>query len=104
MALAKAEARQNASRAGVGLALIAVAAILSLTALDVLAAALVAWIATSGLDAGWAALIVGGGLLLIALGLAVYGKSRLSSDALAPDRTTRNIKTDIRTLKEATNA
>jgi hypothetical protein len=103
MALAKAEARQNVSRAGAGLALIAVAAILSLTALDVLAAALVAWIAESGMDAGWAALIVGGALLIVAIGLALYGKSRLSADALAPDRTTRNIRADIDMMKEATN-
>jgi hypothetical protein len=104
IALAKAEARQNASRAGVGLALIAVAAIVALTALDVLAAALVAWIAESGLDAGWAALIVGGAALIIAIVLALVGKSRLSTEALAPDRTARSIKADIETVREARNA
>ncbi|MFD0982251.1 MULTISPECIES: phage holin family protein [Tropicimonas] len=102
--LAKAEARRSATRAGTGLALIGVAAIVALTALDVLAAALVAWIAASGIEAGWAAVIVGGGALLLAIVLALYGKSRLSAEALAPERTARNIRADIETIKEATHA
>ena len=103
IALAKAELSRSAARAGVGLALIAGSAILALVALNVLAGALVAFVASAGLTAGMAALIVGGGLLLLAIMLVVMGKSRLSADALTPDRTARNIKRDIDTLKEASH-
>ena len=103
VALAKAEVSRNVSRAGAGLAMIGIGAILALTALDVLAAALVAWLATTGLSAGLSALIVGGGVLLIAIILAFVGKSRLSADALAPSKTSRNVRSDIRAMKEGTN-
>lgn len=103
VALAKAEVSRNVSRAGAGLAMIGIGAILALTALDVLAAALVAWLATTELSAGLSALIVGGGLLLIAIILAFIGKSRLSADALAPSKTSRNVRSDIRAMKEGTN-
>lgn len=104
VALAKAELRRNASRAGVGLALIGVAAILALTALDVVAAAFVAWLsAEGGLSVGTSAIVVGGALLAIAVVLALVGKSRLSADALTPDRTARNLRADIDRMKEATN-
>ena len=104
MALAKAELHRNISRAGTGLALIGVAAILALTALDVVAAAFVAWLsAEGGLSVGTAAILVGGALLAVAVVLALVGKSRISAEALNPDRTTRNLKTDIETLKEAAN-
>jgi len=103
VALAKAEVSRNVSRAGAGLAMIGIGAILALTALDVLAAALVAWLATTGLSAGLSALIVGGGVLLIAIILAFIGKSRLSADALAPSKTSRNVRSDIRAMKEGTN-
>jgi len=65
--LAKAEVANNISRAGTGIALMIVAAILALTGLNVLAGALVAYIATLGLAAGAAALLVGGGVLLISV-------------------------------------
>ncbi|MEO1362322.1 MAG: phage holin family protein [Pseudomonadota bacterium] len=104
VALARAEISRNLSRAGTGLALIGVAAILALTALDVLAGALVAYLATTDLSVGTAALIVGGGCLAVALGLAVVGRSRLTADALSPDRTMRNMSRDLDTMKEATDA
>jgi FtsH-binding integral membrane protein len=103
VALAKAEMSRNISRAGGGLALIGVAAILALTALNVLAAALVAWLATTDLSAGTAAIIVGGALLAVAVVLALVGRSRISADALTPDRTTRNLRADIETMRERTH-
>lgn len=103
VALAKAEVSRNVSRAGAGLAMIGIGAILALTALDVLAAALVAWLAATELSAGLSALIVGGGLLLIAIILAFVGKSRLSADALTPSKTSRNVRSDIRAMKEGSN-
>ncbi|UWQ32448.1 phage holin family protein [Leisingera sp. M527] len=102
--LAKNELKENAARAGTGLACFAIAALVALAGLHVLAAALVAWIASAGLSAGWAALIVGGGLIAIALGLLLFGKSRLSSEALLPSRTISNVKKDAASIKEAANA
>jgi hypothetical protein len=104
VALAKAELRRNVSRAGTGLALIGVAAILALTAFDVVAAASVAWLAAEGgLSVGTSAIVVGGSLLAVAVVLALVGRSRLSANALAPDRTTRSVKADIDSLREAAN-
>lgn len=104
IALAKEELSRSASRAGTGLAMLGIAAILALTALNVLAGALVAWVASTGLTAGVAALIVGGGILAAGIVLALAGKSRLSADALAPKRAARNVKTDIQTIRESTHA
>ncbi|WP_323781397.1 phage holin family protein [Leisingera sp.] len=103
-ALAKSELKENAARAGTGIACFAIAALIALTGLHVLAAALVALIASSGLSAGWAALIVGGGLMAVALGLLLAGKSRLSSEALLPNRTILSVKQDAASIMEAANA
>ena len=101
--LAKAEMSNIASRAGMGVAFIAVSMLMALVALNVLASALVAYLAETGLSVGTAAIIVGGILLLAALGLALLGKSRLSPEALAPERTVKNVEKDIAAMKEATN-
>lgn len=102
--LAKAEMSTNLSRAGVGLRLIAVAALLALVALNVLAAALVGYLATTGLTPGMAALLVGGALIFMALVLMLVGKSRLSADALAPRRTAANLRRDVEEIREGTHA
>lgn len=104
LTLAKAELRENISRAGTGIAFLVIAALLALVALNVLASALVAWIAASGLSVGLSALIVGGAVLTVAGILAIAGRTRLSPDALTPDRTVANVKRDVATLKEATHA
>lgn len=104
VALAKAEVSRNLSRAGAGLALIGMAAILALTALDVLAGALVIYLATKGISAGTAALIVGGVCATVALFLVLVGKSRLTVDALSPERTFDNVSRDLDAVKEATDA
>ncbi|MEO1153983.1 MAG: phage holin family protein [Pseudomonadota bacterium] len=104
VALAKAEVSQNLSRAGTGLALMGVAALLALTALNVLATALVGYLAATEMSVGTAAIVVGAGLLIAALVLALMGKGRLSADAMTPDRTVQNLKDDVDTMKEATNA
>ncbi|WP_371225290.1 phage holin family protein [Roseovarius sp. 2305UL8-3] len=101
--LARAEMSRNLSRAGTGLVFFGVAALLALVALNVLASALVAYIAETGLSVGMAALIVGGGLLALACILALVGKQRLSADAIAPSNATRNLKRDIESIKETTH-
>lgn len=101
--LAKAELSSSLSRARGGLALMCVAALLALTALDVLAGALVGYLAANGLSVGTAALTIGGILLSLAVVLALMGRSRLKASALKPDRTLRNVQSDINTVREAAN-
>ncbi|MEL6646182.1 MAG: phage holin family protein [Pseudomonadota bacterium] len=99
--LAKAEASRKLSRAGTGLALLALSAILALAALNTLAGAAVGYLATNGFDVGMAALIVGGALLLLAACSGLLGKQRLSAKALTPRRTASNLRRDVKTIAEA---
>ncbi|PJI84461.1 putative superfamily III holin-X [Yoonia maricola] len=101
--LAKAEMSRIVTRAGIGIAFLAVAFLLALVSLNVLASAAVAYIAANGLSVGTAALIVGGILIVAATGFALAGKSRLSADALTPDKTADSIRDDITAIREASN-
>lgn len=100
--LARAEISENVSRAGVALGLLAGALVLALTALNVLAAALVAGLAETDLGPGWSALIVGLVLGAIALFLALKAKNDLKLSNIAPTRTAKNVQRDAQALKEAT--
>jgi hypothetical protein len=102
MDLARAEMSENASRAAVAVGLLAGALVIALTALNVLAAALVAGLAEWGLDAGWAALLVGLVLAGIALAMALKAKNDLKLSSIAPSRTAKNVQRDAQALKEVT--
>jgi uncharacterized membrane protein YqjE len=99
--LARAEVSENLSRAGVALGLIAASAIVALVALHVLVAAVVAALTEAGLDAGWAALIVGALLGALAYGLLNKGTNDLKLSSLAPTRAAKNVQRDAATVKEA---
>ncbi|UWQ80999.1 phage holin family protein [Leisingera sp. S132] len=101
--LAKGELKEKAASAGTGLACLAAAAILALAGLHVLAAALVAWIATAGLSPGLAALLVGGVLIAAAACLLAAARARLNGKALLPTRTIRSVQRDAASIKEATH-
>jgi ABC-type uncharacterized transport system permease subunit len=100
--LARAEISENVSRAGVAVGLLAGALVIALTALNVLAAALVAGLAETDLGPGWSALIVGLVLGAIALFLALKAKNDLKLSNIAPTRTAKNVQRDAQALKEAT--
>jgi hypothetical protein len=100
VALAKAEVAQNLRSAGLGIGLLVGAVVLILVALNVLAAALVAALAETGLGAGWSALIVGVVILVVAAILAMRGLNSLKPENLAPSRTVRNVQADAQTIKE----
>jgi hypothetical protein len=100
--LARAEVSENMSRAGVAIGLLAGALVIALTALNVLAAALVAGLAETDLGPGWSALIVGLVLGAIALFLALKAKNDLKLSNIAPTRTAKNVQRDAQALKEAT--
>ena len=99
--LARAEVSENVSRAGVALGLIAASAIIALVALNVLVAAIIAALAEAGLDAGWAALIVGALLGVLAYVLLNKGTNDLKLSSLAPTRTVKSVQRDAAAVKEA---
>lgn len=99
--LARAEISENVTKAGVAVGLIAGSAIIALVALNVLAAALVAALTASGLDAGWSALLVGTVLGLIAFFLINKGINDLKLSSLAPTRTVKNVQRDAAAVKDA---
>jgi uncharacterized membrane protein YqjE len=92
--LARTEVAENMARARTAIVLLVVAVVLALTALDVLAAAAVAAVAETGIDAGWAALVVGGAVALLAIILAVKGMNDLKLSSIAPDRSRQELRKD----------
>lgn len=100
VSLAKREMHRNLSRAGAGLVMIAIAALLALTALDVLAAAAVAGLTSAGLPIWGASLAVAVVALLVAAVLIRIGATRLNPKNLTPARSFQNVRKDIQTIKE----
>jgi hypothetical protein len=98
--LARAEIDENLSTAGVAIGMILGGAIIALTALNVLAAALVTALTEAGLQPGWSALIVGVVLAVIAFALLSKGVGDLKLSRLAPNRTAKNVQRDAKTIKE----
>jgi len=86
--LAKAELRESATRAGVGGALGLAAAYLAMLASIALVIAAGYGLTALGLHAGWAFLIVGGVLLLIAALLVLIARGRFAKVS-GPKRTQR---------------
>ncbi|QXT39099.1 phage holin family protein [Gymnodinialimonas ceratoperidinii] len=104
-ALAKAEVGENLSRAGAGIGMLVGAALLGLVALFAFAgAAVAALVSLAGWPVYWAALAVGGVLVLIAIILAMKGKNDLKPERLMPDRSISNVKRDVAAVKESINA
>lgn len=101
--LVRAELQENLNKAMRAIGLLVGALVIILVALNVLAAAATAALAETGMGAGWAALIVGGVLVIIGVVMALKGKNDLSATSLAPTRTTRSIKRDAEVVREAGN-
>ena len=74
------------------------AAVFSIAALLLLTEALVEWLATVVNSEALAALIVGGVLALITLGLVLYGRSVFATFSLTPERTMRTLNEDVEVL------
>jgi len=98
VALAKAELKDDVTKAGMGAGLLAAAVFFCLIAFILLCIAAALGIEAAGLP-GWAAfLIVTGVLLLIASILGLVGKKRLSS-VQKPERTITTAKGSVAALK-----
>lgn len=102
--LAQRELSDSAARAGSGLVLFGLAAVVALVGLNALAVAAVIGVAALGLAYHWAALIVAIACLALGLAFVLIGKSRLSTAALAPRRTLNQVKSDIDAVKEMARA
>lgn len=98
--LARREVSDNLARAGRGLMLMVISVLVAFVGLSALAVAAILGVAALGIAYPWAALIVAIACLALALLLALIGRSRLSAASLAPNRTLRQVRSDIRTAKE----
>ena len=98
--LFRAEMNDKATQAVVAAGSILAAVVVAITALNVLAAALVAALAKAGIPGAWSAVIVGVGLALIAFLMAKKGIDNLKAGSLAPERTTRAAVRDVSMVKE----
>lgn len=99
MALAKSEIFRKFGRMGTGAGLLAAAGLVAFASLLYFMAGAMMGIALV-LPEWAAALIVGGGALLVAAVLALIGRARLRAEALAPERTIRTLKDNAAWAKE----
>jgi predicted phage tail protein len=100
IALFRAEMASNIRSLVIGLACMAASAVFAVVALLVLIDAFVKWLATIVGSEWLAALIVGGTLVVLAVGMALWARSVLSLSTLAPTRTTRQVRQDAQALSE----
>ncbi|MBD2745224.1 phage holin family protein [Microvirga sp. BT688] len=98
--LFKTEISQNMRTLFIGLAMVVAAAVFAIAAVMLLTESLVEWLATVVDSEALAALIVGGLLAVIAIGLGLWGKNAMSSSSLTPQRTMRSLKRDAEVLSE----
>jgi len=98
--LFKTEVSQNIRTLFMGLAMVVVAAIFAIAAVMLLTDSLVKWLATVVNSEALAALIVGGVLAVIAIGLGLWGRSAMSASTLTPKRTMHSLKRDAEVLSE----
>jgi uncharacterized membrane protein YqjE len=100
IALFKTELSENVRNLFIALAMMVGAAVFAVAAIILFTEALVKWLATVVGSEALAALIVGGAMALIALGLVLYGRSAMSVANLAPTRTVRSVQRDTEVLSE----
>jgi uncharacterized membrane protein YqjE len=100
LALFRTEMSDNVRTIAMGLVMVIAAAVFSILALIWLTQALVDWLATKVGSHALAALIVGGVLALIAIGLGLYGRNAMAKTSLAPTRTAQSLQRDKEVLTE----
>jgi hypothetical protein len=98
--LAKAELTEKAAKAGAGLGLILVGAVLATAALFLFLQAIVLGLVRLGLSPLAATVIVAVVTMGIGIAFAVTGRKQLTAEALVPDRTLNDIKRDSAMVKE----
>ena len=98
--LFRTEMSQNVRSMMVGAGMMVAAAVFAVAALMLFTEALVDWLATVLDSRALAALIVGGVMALIAVGLILYGRHVFSAASLMPTKTVRSVKRDAAVLSE----
>lgn len=101
MALAKQEMRESLRSLRLGVATLAMGALIGWIALVTLAAAAVIGLATF-MHPGYAALIVGSGLAIIGGSISLIGINRLKRTNLTPEQTMETLEEDKQWLKQLT--
>jgi len=100
LALFRTEMSESVRTIAMGLIMVVAAAVFAILSLIWLTQALVDWLATMVGSHALAALIVGGVLALIAIGLGLYGRSAMAKTSLAPTRTVQSVQRDKDVLTE----
>jgi uncharacterized membrane protein YqjE len=98
LALFRTEMSESVRTIAMGLIMVVAAAVFAILSLIWLTQALVDWLATRVGSHALAALIVGGVLALIAIGLGLYGRSAMAKTSLAPTRTVQSVQRDKEVL------
>jgi uncharacterized membrane protein len=98
--LFRTEMTQNVRRMFLGLGMMVAAAVFAIAALMLFTEALVDWLATLLNSRALSALIVGGVMAVIAVGLVLYGRHAISAASLVPNRAVRSVKRDAEVLSE----
>src|SRR5215207_7635421 len=100
LALFRAEMSENVRTIAMGLVTVIAAAVFAILSLIWLTQALVDWLATKAGSHALAALIVGGVIAVIAIGLGLYGRNAMAKTSLAPTRTAQSLQRDKEILTE----
>ena len=103
IALARAEISQGLHGALRGMAMVVVAVILLVTAIQLFAGAGIAGLVHAGLRPWQAELVLGGVLVVVAVLLSMAGLRRLRGDAMMPSRAFAGLRHDVETLKPKVN-
>lgn len=104
LALVRAEVAERLQSARSAVVQACVALVLGITAINLLAAALVAFAIAMGLPPIWATVLTGGLLLLLAFGFAQAAAGRLRDAGSLPKRSAASVKRDVQVLKQAVNS
>jgi len=100
MSLFRTEMSENIKGLVIGLAMFVAAAVFAIACLMLLTEAVVEWLAQLLGSEALAALIVAVAMGAIAIGLALYGRNKMSASSLTPDRTVRSVQRDAEILSE----
>lgn len=98
--LAQTEMAASLRGAVMGVAVLMVAAVLAITALNLISAALVGWVIYLGVSPAWATVIVGAAFAILAVIAALSGLAALKPAKLVPERALRGLRQDVETVKE----
>jgi len=101
LALFRTEMSDNVRTIAPALATVLAAAVFAILSLIWLTPALVDWLATKLGSHALAALIVGGVLAVVVIGLGLYGRSAMVKTSLVPRRTIESLERDAGVLTES---